>query len=627
MAMLRLMRSVLLVAVPLAGCARATAAPTTNVVGAADTVRYDVAFPHASRHEAEVAVRYDGLPPGPLQLRMSRSSPGRYALHEFAKNVYNVRAVDGAGRELRVTRPNPHQWDVHDHDGAVRVTYTLFGDHADGTYTGIDLTHAHLNMPATFMWARETGGRPISITFRVPEQSGWRVATQLEPTAEATTFTAPHLQYFLDSPTELSAFDLREWQVGAGAGAQTIRIAVHHQGTAQQLDVYERAVRRIVEQQAAVFGDLPRFDFGAYTFIADYLPWVRGDGMEHRNSTILTSTGSLANPLGVLGTVSHEFFHAWNVERIRPAALEPFDFERANMSGELWFAEGFTSYYGPLILRRAELYDDARYAGALSGVVNTVLNAPGRRYFSPVEMSQQAPFVDAATSVDAHNRANTFISYYTWGAGLGLALDLAIRSRFPGRTLDEFMRALWAKHGVHERDLTPTRPFTNDDLRTTLGGTLGDTAFANDFFRRYVFGREAPDYTALLAHAGLLVRPVRAGTPALGVPRITLQDGAAILAGPVLAGTSLYEAGASMGDRIVSVDGRAIDSADTLTDIVAALQPGAPLQIRYEQRGVAVTRTVAVGTDPAVEVVLFEDAGREPTPQMLAFRRSWLGPR
>ncbi|HEX2166074.1 MAG TPA: hypothetical protein VHG09_02440, partial [Longimicrobiales bacterium] len=431
-----------------------------------DTIRYDVSFPNASRHEAEITVEYTQLPSQPLELRMSRSSPGRYALHEFAKNVYNVRAVDGSGRELEVTRPNPHQWNVAGHDGTVRVSYTLFGDHADGTYTAIDLTHAHMNMPATFMWARETGERPIAIRFDVPEASGWRVATQLRPTADASRYVAPHLQYLMDSPTELSAYDLREWPVDGGM--QTIRIAMHHLGTDAQLDEYTRHTQRIVAEQAAVFGELPDFDFDTYTFIADYLPWVNGDGMEHRNSTILTSSGSLENMTGLLGTVAHEFFHAWNVERIRPASLEPFDFEEANMSEALWFAEGFTSYYGPLSLRRAEVYDDARYAASLNGAVTTIVNSPGRQFFSPVEMSMQAPFVDAARSVDAQNRANTFISYYTWGAGIGLALDLSIRSRFEGVTLDDFMRAMWQKHGRHQQNFTPARPYTLEDLRITL---------------------------------------------------------------------------------------------------------------------------------------------------------------
>ena len=152
---------------------------------------------------------------------------------------------------------------------------------------------------------------------------------------------------------------------------------------------------------AAVFGGLPRFDYGTYTFISCYRPNCAGDGMEHRNSTSLTSSASIAQASAqLLGTVSHEFFHAWNVERIRPAALEPFDFSDANMSGELWFAEGFTSYYGPLVIHRAGLTSTAQYARQISGAVNTLTTHPGRRFFGPVGMSQQAPFVDAAASID-----------------------------------------------------------------------------------------------------------------------------------------------------------------------------------------------------------------------------------
>src|SRR5687768_8491409 len=124
-------------------------------------IEYRLSFPEAEHRLMDVEVRFDEVPAGTLELRMSRSSPGRYALHEFAKNVFDVRAVNSRGRELRVLRPNPHQWNVVGHDGTVTVTYTLFGDRADGTYAGIDLTHAHLNMPATFMWARRLEGRHL----------------------------------------------------------------------------------------------------------------------------------------------------------------------------------------------------------------------------------------------------------------------------------------------------------------------------------------------------------------------------------------------------------------------------------------------------------------------------------
>src|SRR5690606_640333 len=208
------------------------------------------------------------------------------------------------GRELRVTRPDIHSWQVHGHDGTVRVTYTIFGDRADGTYLAIDRTHAHLNIPATFMYAPSLATRPVRVTFCMPD-STWKVATQLADTPDPNTWAAPHLQYFMDSPTELSAHRVYEWPVTSGGRTQTIRVALHHAGTEAEAEAYVDATKRIVAEQEAVFGELPEFDFGAYTFLADYLPWVDGDGMEHRNSTVVISTRPLATGMvGNLGTVS-----------------------------------------------------------------------------------------------------------------------------------------------------------------------------------------------------------------------------------------------------------------------------------------------------------------------------------
>ncbi|HIF21322.1 MAG TPA: M61 family peptidase, partial [Gemmatimonadetes bacterium] len=436
-------------------------------------IRYAISFANRAHHEAVITVSFTNLDDRPLQLRMSRSSPGRYALHEFAKNVYNFRATGEGGRTVTVSRPNPHQWDVAGHGGAVSVTYTLYGDHADGTYSGIDRTHAHLNMPATFMWARGTEQRPIELAVHVPDGSGWRVATQLAATDDPLRFEATDLQYFLDSPTEVSDFWLRTWQFEG----QSFRVALHHEGSETDAEQYATATAAIVEAAEHVFGELPTFDHGEYTFLACYLPWVDGDGMEHRNSTVLTSTSSLeSNMNGVLGTVAHEFFHAWNVERIRPRTLQPFDFERANMSGELWFAEGFTSYYDDVFLWRASLIDDETFAGRMGGIANNVSNARGRQFFSPVEMSRQAPFVDAATAVDPNNRNNTFLSYYTWGSGIALALDLTLRAdgATDGRsvTLDDVMREMWRTHGVTEI------PYEVPDVEAALARVTDNPGFA-----------------------------------------------------------------------------------------------------------------------------------------------------
>src|SRR5688572_10603144 len=241
-------------------------------------VVYRVSFPAPEHRYAVVDVTFPNVPAGVLQARMSRSSPGRYAVHEFAKNVYDVRAFDGQGKELKPTRPNPYQWDVAGHDGTVRITYKVYGDLVDGTYLGIDAGHAHMNMPATLMWARRLDDRPARVTFTPPPGSNWKPATQLFPTADEWTFTAPNLQYLFDSPTELSAYRLRQFTVkNADGKTYTIRAAVHTDSSDQDIDQYAAGVEKIVKEQGAVFGEYPAFDTGTYTFLADYLPSNAGD--------------------------------------------------------------------------------------------------------------------------------------------------------------------------------------------------------------------------------------------------------------------------------------------------------------------------------------------------------------
>ena len=585
---------------------------------AGDTVRYRVAFPNAVHHEAAIVVSFSGLPEGPLEVRMSRSSPGRYALHEFAKNVYRVSAEDSEGRALEVTRPDPYSWIVTGHHGLVRFSYTLYADRAGGTYSGIDPTHAHLNMPATFAWARGLDERPIAVTFD-PADPAWRVATQLIATDDPHTFLAPGLQYFMDSPTELSDHLERTWTVTEGNRVSHITMALHHTGTDQEADAYFAMIRRVVAEEAAVYGGLAPYDHGRYTFIVDYLPWVSGDGMEHRNSTILTSTGSLArNATGLVGTVAHEFFHSWNVERIRPRTLEPFDFERVNMSGELWFAEGFTSYYDDLMLRRAGIITLADYAHGLSGRINTVVLAPGRSLFSPVEMSQQAPFVDAATAIDPTNRRNTFISYYTYGAALGLALDLSLRTRFPGVTLDDYLRAMWRHHGQ------PEVPYTLDDLRDRLA-EVSDRAFADDFFDRYITGREAPDFEVLLAPAGMVLRARQPGAAWWGDTRLKQGADGVVVTTNTRLGNPLYQAGVDRGDVLLALDGEPLSSPAALRGMIARHQPGDVVELAYRSRGVTHRQGVTLAPDPRLEVVTLEEAESPVSDSVMAFREDWLG--
>ncbi len=588
---------------------------------AAQELHYEVSFPNAAHHEAQVTLSVSKLPRQPVRFQMSRSSPGRYALHEFAKNVYSVSADDGHGRPLTLTRPDPYSWSVAGHTGTVRFTYTLYADRADGTYSQVDETHAHLDMPASFIWVPGLETRAMSVSFQLPSGSKWKAATQLYPTTDPLRFTAPNLQYFMDSPTELSDYVMREWSVTSPAGTFPIRLALHHQGSDAELDSYVEMLRKVVEQEIAVFGTTPRYDVGRYTFIADYLPWADGDGMEHRNSTIITSSLPLAgNEKVLLGTASHEFFHSWNVERIRPVGLEPFNFTRTNMSGALWFAEGFTSYYGPLFIRRAGITSVAEYAHGLSSSVNAVINDPGRKFASPVGMSEQAPFVDAATAIDPTNEANTFISYYTWGSVVGLALDLSLRKEF-NKPLDGFMRLMWTKYGQTEK------AYTLENWQATLVEYCGSKAFADQFMAKYIRGREVPDMTALLAQGGLLLRPRHPGTAWFGPVRLDIDSMGGRIDGPTFIGSALYDAGLDRGDVIDSLDGRPLTSDSVYQAIKAAHRPGDVVQATVTGRGRHYTVPVTMIVDDRLEVVPYEEAGQPVTEAMQSFRQGWLEPR
>jgi predicted metalloprotease with PDZ domain len=586
-------------------------------------VVYRVSFPAPEHRFAQVDVTFSSVSSGPLEVRMSRSSPGRYALHEFAKNVYDVHAFNGKGQEVAVTRPNPYQWDVAGHDGTVRVAYRVYGDTVDGTYLAIDPTHAHMNLPATLMWARRFEDRPAQLTFVPPEGSNWKPATQLYPTDNAWTFTAPNLQYLFDSPTELSAYALRQFTVhNPDRKPFTIRTAVHSDASTEEIDQYAAGVEQIVNEAMAVFGEFPQFETGAYTFLADYLPYDSGDGMEHRNSTVVTGR-SLKN---ALGSASHEFFHCWNVERIRPQGLEPFNFEEANMTDSLWLAEGFTQYYGSLIMTRAGLTNPAQTIGTLGRLANAVANDSGRQFRSAIEMSRMAPFVDAARAVDRTNFDTTFISYYTYGGAIALGLDLTLRDRSNDKvTLDDFMRAMWRAYGAPggPQPGLVAKPYSVADVRDRLADVSGDRAFAADFVTRFIVGREVVDYARLLNRAGIVVRRRNQGGGWIGNLRLDQQS--TRISDLVPPGSPAYDAGLEQDDVITAVDGKSVTTPSQIQDILRAHKPGDQLRIAFTRRSGPATASVTLKEDPAFDAVPVEMSGGTVTAEQKGFRDHWLG--
>jgi predicted metalloprotease with PDZ domain len=592
---------------------------------------YSISFPNAVHHEAEIVMTIPQAPSGAFKVRMSRSSAGRYATHEFGKNVYNVTATDVDGNALQLKQLEGDVWEVQDHPETVKISYTLFANWTDGTYASVDETHAHLNFPAVFMWITgRADTRAIKVEFNDLDKYGWKVATQLKHDG-ANVYSAPSLQYLFDSPTELSNFKENSWSVTNTDGKnETINLTVHSDDSQDVVDNFAKMVQKVVLEEKAVYGELPSYDYGEYTFLDDVYPTNSGDGMEHRNSTCIVQTAPKieGNEVRELSTFSHEYFHSWNVKRIRPKSLEPFNFEHANMSSELWFAEGFTQYYGELLLVRAGFHTVDEYTNQLAGLVNQVLNTPGAAKYPATQMSNYAVFADAGVSIDPTNTNNMFTSYYTYGGAIALALDLRLRSDF-NLTLDDYMRAVWLAVGKVQK------PYTIPDLQKVLGKLTNNPKFADDFFKEYIYGINKCNYEALLAKAGLILRKAQPGKAwagqlnpgqnrgRTGMARTTATQGIAIQTSTII-GTPIYKAGLDAGDVILKVDGKDVNDMQAFNDAVAAKNVGDKMLVDYKNRSGGHQATITLEENPYLEIVTFEKAGKELSKDQQDFRNNWL---
>jgi predicted metalloprotease with PDZ domain len=590
---------------------------------------YAISFPNAAHHEAEIVMTLSQTPASALVFRMSRSSAGRYATHEFGKNIYNVKATDVDGNVLDLKQIEGDVYELKDHPETVKISYTLFANWTDGTYACIDPSHAHLNFPAVFMWTVGQDARPIKVEFDDLDTYGWKVATQL-PHVGDNIYSAPNLQYLFDSPTELSNFKETSWPiVNTDGKTEKINLVAHSDDSQETIDNFGKMVQKVVLEEKAVYGELPSYDYGEYTFLDDVYPSNSGDGMEHRNSTCIVETDKqiAGNEVEELSTFAHEYFHSWNVKRIRPKSLEPFDFTHANMSSELWFAEGFTQYYGEMLLVRSGFHNVDDYTQTLSGLINSVLNSPAAAKYPQTQMSRYAVYADNGVSIDPVNSNNTYLTYYYYGGATALALDLRLRSEF-NLTLDDYMKAVWLAVGKVQR------PYTIPDLQKVLG-KLTNPKFAADFYTRYIYGIEKNNYEALLAKAGLILQkaaPGKAWAGPLGYgygrrkpgsSNVTATEGLA-LQSTTLAGSPIYKAGLDAGDIILKADGKVITDAKSFNDVVTSKNIGDKIVVDYKNRTGAHTATVTLEENPYFEVVTFEKAGKTLTKEQQDFRNSWL---
>jgi predicted metalloprotease with PDZ domain len=286
------------------------------------------------------------------------------------------------------------------------------------------------------------------------------------------------------------------------------------------------------------------------------------------------------------------------------------------MSNELWCAEGFTQYYGELILCRTGLKPVDAVLFSFLGLINTKENTAGAKRFSPVEVSRHAVFVDAGVAVDRTNYPNIYSSYYPYGGAIALALDLQLRSQF-NLTMDDYMTALWKRFGKTEI------AYTVPGLEEVLAEVTHDKAFASGFFAKYITGHESFNYAPLLEKAGLALKKASPGKAWLG--QVQFAEGSTKISSNTIIGSALYNAGIDFDDVIVQIDGKLVARPADITEILNAHKPGDVVNIQYKHRTEVKTVPVTLGENPAYSLTTYEQGGLTPTKEMMEFRNNWLG--
>jgi predicted metalloprotease with PDZ domain len=479
-------------------------------------IAYQVAMPDPAAHLYEISLQVDGPIGATLPLQLPVWSPGRYAKMDFAKNVQEFRATDGNGRALTWDKSDGARWVVNSKGtSSVRITYKSFDNSLSGTFSVLDTAHANWNGASLFLYVEGHKQDPVALTIAPP--TGWHVMNGDTRTPDQLEYRFENYDRLIDTPTEVApSFAVDSFRVDG----KLYRTMIHHNGAVPPAarTRFVADVEKLVRYENTVFSAPP---LEQYTFLFN-IGYKGGDGMEHLYSTqIIDSRPFTGNDtLAVLPGISsaaHEYFHVWNVKRVRPAALGPFDYTREQYQPSLWVAEGWTQYYGQAAIHRAGITGRDEFYRAMAGIVFQNLNAPGRKEVSARMASFYAPFWDGAVQQQPTNGANTFFSYYTKGSGLALYLDLYIRTKSANkRSLDDVFNALKRRswNAPNASYYLQGRGYTEDDVERAASEVAGEDMHA--WFDRYVGGTEDLDYDALLAGAG--VRIVR------GTPRWTLEE-------------------------------------------------------------------------------------------------------
>lgn len=472
-----------------------------------------------------------------VDLKMPVWTPGSYLIREYARHVEDFAAASGTAA-LRWSKLNKNTWRI-DANGASEITvkYNVYSNELTVRTNELNDEHAFWNNGATLMFPAGQLAAPSTVTVR--PHGNWKIATGLAKVAgQQNTFRAENFDVLYDAPFEVSDFN----EITFSVQGKPHRIVITGEGN-YDLRQMSRDVGKIAEEGYKIFGELP---FDDYTFIVNLRG---GGGLEHLNSTALQWNRFGFKPqaryIGFLNLVAHEYFHLWNVKRIRPDALGPFDYENENYTKLLWVAEGMTSYYESLLLRRAGLISDREFLEGKASMIEQLQARPGR-----FETSLEEASMDAWIKYyrQDENSVNNQISYYDKGDIVGMMLDVTIRTASGGsKSMDDVMRHLYTEFYKKGRNYTP------EDFQKASEMMAGRSL--DDFFGRYVRGEAEIDYDAILRGIGLKLNVAEPNRSRAYLGADLAEEGGRLTIRSIPADTPAYEQGLNTGDQIVAVDG------------------------------------------------------------------------
>jgi len=535
-----------------------------------------------------------------LELSLPTWTPGWYTVENYFKNVLRFKVTDAKGNRLQPEMIRKQAWRIETKGlDSIRIEFDYKATVLALNQAKIANDFAFFTGTELFLEAARHRTSPSTVRFKLPPD--WKIVSALKETSDPMTFTAPDYDTLVDAPTEMGKFDLTEFQVEdkphylvstpAGALAK------------DKASQFAEMLAKVARAQSSIFGGLPYEKYVYFYFFAR--PESNAGGaLEHLNSHV--SFAFNPNPEFMIGTASHEFFHLWNVKRIRPAEMWPYDYSREDETPLLWVSEGFTNYYGAVALYRAGLRSRQQFVQNVEGAINGVESNEARGYISPADSS-------VSTWVGYDTPVAFGISYYTQGQNLGALLDLSILHDTNGATgLDDVMRSLY-------RDFYQKgKGFTTEDMIGIVNRlTRRDY---HDFYRKYVTGVEVPPYDAILGYGGYRAETISRQSPTIGVGLERSNEGVRI--SRVIAGGQAAKAGLQVGDVVLGADGAELRKDPQALIAKLSEKVGRSAKLSIKRAGQELAIEVEVGTRSDVSYKVSELPN--PSPDQVKIREAWL---